>query len=397
MPPPAPDDAELQLLLGQLRDPNLRFPAQPVFVTDLDVFEMPDGLGFQFRGGEMPVILRGSKIGPVIEFLRAELDGTSTIDSLLDRCPPEIGAVTLLRSLLLLHGKGLLMNGAGGGIAADDDARRDAVLGRQLLYWGRHLDITRSASSAVEVQRRLETADVAVLGTGAFGAATADLLARSGCGRYRVLAWDDDGLLGEALDAAPVPPLVLTQLETTAIDAALDVLRTWIESIDLLVTATCDAPRALFRGINDLALRHRRPWLHANTDASAVDIGPLIHPFESSCYTCLELRARSAEALAIENELYQARLAGEREAGRRSIVGEALWPATLAASIVVGEAFRVLTGIAPATLVDSVLRISPITGRVEQNHVTRVPRCPDCYRGPIAPQPVEAVESIFAP
>jgi bacteriocin biosynthesis cyclodehydratase domain-containing protein len=396
--PPA-EGAELQVLLAQLRDPNLRFPARPALVPDLDVFEMPDGLGFQFRGGETPVILRGRTVAPVVEFLEETLDGATTLDTLLHACPPEIGVVTLVRSLLLLHGKGLLTDGAAEPAAPSSAVAGDETHRRQLLYWGRHLDLTRSASSSGEIQRRLSTAEVVVVGTGIFGSVTADLLARSGCARLRLLAWDDDGFLQEAMAGAPSPPLDVVRLETTAVDSALDTLRAWIDDADLLVTATCDAPNALFRGINNLSLQRRRPWLHGNTDGSTIDLGPLVQPFESACYACLELRTRSAEGFAIENELYQARLAAERESGTRNVIGEAVWPATLAASILVGEACRVLSGLAPATLVDSVLRLTPLTGIVEQNQVTRVPRCPECYRGAIpahgvdAPMPLLGIEA----
>jgi bacteriocin biosynthesis cyclodehydratase domain-containing protein len=244
------------------------------------------------------------------------------------------------------------------------------------------------------VQRRVATADVGVVATGLFGAATVDLLVRTGCRRYRVLAWDDDGFLEKTLTEFAVQPFDLERPKTTAIDAAVEILREWMSDVDLLVTATRDAPNALFRAINDLSLHYRRPWLRANGDGSAIDLGPLFHPFESSCFTCLELRTRSAQGFAIENELYQSRLALEREAGDRTVVGEDLWSSTLGASILVGETFRVLTGLAPATLVDSVLRLTPLTGVIEQNHVRRVPRCPDCYRGNVAPHPVDVTTSL---
>lgn len=384
-------DAELSTLLAQLRDPNLRFPARPAFAGDLDMFEMPDGLGFQVRGGETPVIVRGRTVAPVIEFLRARLDGRTRLEELLGDCPPEIGASTLVRSLLLLHGKGILVEGG----EEPSTEIVDPVRRRQLLYWGRHLDLTRGAGSSREVARRLARADVALVATGLFGAATFDLLARSGVTRCRVLAWDDDGFLEETASDAPVAPLELVRVKTTNVDGALEILRGWISDVDLLVTATCDAPNSLFRSINSLCLHARRPWLRGNGDGSAVDVGPLVHPFESSCFTCLELRTGSAEGFAIENALYQARLAVEREAGSRAVVGEELWAATMAASILVGESFRLLTGLAPATLVDSVLRLTPVTGVIEQNHVKRVPRCPDCYRGGITPQRVDVAASLL--
>jgi bacteriocin biosynthesis cyclodehydratase domain-containing protein len=182
---------------------------------------------------------------------------------------------------------------------------------------------------------------------------------------------------------SPAAPIAFHGLTTTAVDPALDVLRDWCDGADLIVTATCDAPSALFRGVNDVSLRARVPWLYGNADASAIDIGPLVQPYESACYACLEVRRRSAQEFPIENELYADRLAGERDAGERVLTGEAVWPATLAASMLVGETFRVISGLAAATLIDTVLRVLPVSGTIEANRVSRVPRCPSCFRGEI--------------
>ncbi len=392
---PADTDLEYGGLVARFQDPNLRFPAFPVFVEDLDVFDMPDGLGIQFRGAEAPVILRGRSVAPILQFLRARLDGTTDLGGLLRSRPPEISPALLLRSLQLLHAKGLLVSGAarvGSEVGPDRSMPpEDLTMQRQLLFWGRQLDLTRSASSPREVQRRLETSRVVLVGTGLFGAVTADLIARTGCRDTQVIAWNDDGPLERALHATTVPLPRAVRLPTTSVDALYAELRDRVEGADLLLTATCDAPSLLFRAVNELCLTARCPWLFGNADGSVFELGPLVEPYESACYSCLEQRSRSAGVYPIENELYQERLATVRSAEERVLLGEALWPATLAASILVGEAFRLLTGVAATTLTNARLRLAPVTGLIEQNEVTRVPRCPDCYRGQIAPQAVPAI------
>ena len=387
----ADTDLKYRALLAQLQDPHLRFPACPAFVEDLDVFEMPDGLGIQFRGAESPVILRGRSVVPVLQYLRERLDGNTEVESLLRSRPPEISPALLLRSLLLLQAKGLLVSGLSVRDAGPErqSVPEDLTVQRQLLFWGRHLDLTRSASSPLEVQRRLETSRVILVGTGVFGAVTADLLLRTGCGNTQVIAWNDDGPLEQALRATP--PTAAVYLPTTSVDALHAELKDRAEEADLLLTATCDAPGLMFRAVNDLCLAASCPWLLGNADGPVFQLGPLVEPYESACYSCLELRSRRAGPYAIEDELYQERLATNRSADERVLVGEALWPATLAASILVGESFRLLTGLAATTLTNSRLHLTPITGLIEQNEVIRVPRCPDCYRGQLPPQAVPAV------
>jgi hypothetical protein len=99
----------------------------------------------------------------------------------------------------------------------------------------------------------------------------------------------------------------------------------------------------------------------------------------------MELRMVSMQDFAIEEQLYQDHLAQERQAGSAKPIGEALFAASLGASWVVGEAVRIITGIAPVTLMNSVMTLSPLNGGAQINKILRVPRCPDCFRGAVAP------------
>jgi bacteriocin biosynthesis cyclodehydratase domain-containing protein len=375
-------DGHVEAILARLRDPNIRFPARPRLVADLHVFAMPDGLGLQLRGGAAPVLLRGQLVEATLAFLLPRLDGASSLAALLDSCPSEVPRVTLLRALTLLHSKGLLVQEAPRPSREAGDSAW-----RQLLYWERHLGLTRDAGAAWEVQRRLATARIALVGTGLFGLAVYSLLAGAGCTQVRVLAWNDDGLLAQALAESPVAPCAFNYLPTTTVEAAADQLRDWSDDTDLLVTATCDAPAALFRAINRLCLARELSWLHGNTNGEHADIGPFVQPYHSGCYCCLELRQASMREHAIEEQLYQEYLAAERPAAERVLVGEAGWAATLTASLLVAEAIRVSTGIASPTLLNAVVRVAPVSGTLQRNTFLRVPRCPECYRGPAPAHP----------
>jgi bacteriocin biosynthesis cyclodehydratase domain-containing protein len=247
--------------------------------------------------------------------------------------------------------------------------------------------VTRSASSAREIDHRLASATILLIGTGLFGTAVADLLSRTGVGAINFGAWDDDNTLNSADDM----PRVTSSLLTTDTDEAISAIEDLAEGVDLLITATCDAPRALFEEINELALATRTPWLIGNTAGSAIELGPLVLPYETACYTCLLLRQRSADPLAVEHEIYEKTKQISRQAGHRNITGESVWASTQAASFLVGEAIRVLTGIAPPTMTDAAIRMLPISGTLETNQVLRVPRCPACYRGDV---PATAIDTI---
>jgi bacteriocin biosynthesis cyclodehydratase domain-containing protein len=374
-----------QEIRALLADRNLRFPVYPRLVGDLSFFSMPDGLGIQVRGAEMPVLIRGRYANAALSFLRPLLDGKHTLDDLLQLCPATLERVTLLRTLLLLHGKGIL---AGpdrwpSDNAGDDGASRahDEVMRRQLLFWGRKIGVTRSAGSVPEVQRRLQTSRLVLIATGLFGAATYDLLVRCGSGPAAVLAWDEDEWSAAEWARGPLPPRHFVHLPSTSVDEVVQFLWPLAENTDLLVVATRHASADLYRVINRICLDRGCPWLRANEDGWQVEIGPYVRPHRSACFRCLELRQASAQNFAIEEHLYQEHLARPRPAGETLPAGEILPITTLGASLVVLEGIRIVTGLAAPTLLNAVLTVDPLSGSFQSNGILRVPRCPECGRG----------------
>ena len=212
-----------------------------------------------------------------------------------------------------------------------------------------------------------------------------------------MLTWDDDGGLAESLAALPVPPREVVALTSTSVEESQELLRGWIGDLDLVVTATRNAPDALMEAVNRTCLRAGVRWLRADEDASGFDIGPFVDPWSSACFTCLVLRRRSMQEYPIEDQLAQHDLATARAAGATTPQGESIASATLGASLVVGEVVRVVTNLAGPTLLNAVLHVSPMTGTIERNQVLRVPRCEACHHGAVPPTPATAVpESALA-
>lgn len=380
-----------ELLWARLANPNLRFPRRPRIAPDLDIFTMPDGLGVQFRGGQLPVVIRGPVAEKAMSFLLPLLDGSHEPLELVRLNPPDVTQATLARALVLMHAKGLLVEGeedastALWGAAVASPTSGDPLAGRQLLFWGRHLDITRSARHADEFQRTLAAAQIVVVATGLFGVTACDLLMRCGCDSLRILEWDDDGYVEASVGEMAVE---MVNVGTRSVDDVSTVLSGWLPVADLVVTATRGGSARFFRAVNRLCLEHRRPWLRGNFDGSVFEIGPYVYPYGSACYSCLELRRASAMDGAIEEQFYQERLSDERPAGTQPPLGEALFAATLGASVLTAEVIRTVTHVAPPTLLDHVSRISPVVGAMETSHVLRVPRCPDCYQGQFVTSPL---------
>jgi bacteriocin biosynthesis cyclodehydratase domain-containing protein len=363
-----------------LRDRSVRFPRYPRMVEDLDQYELPEGLGVQLRGAATPVLLRGRHALRVFAYLSAKMDGSQTLEGLYNGRPPDLPGRVLLKALRLLHVKGLVVGGneARPGPAVPEGFV-DGVTCRQLLFWGRNLGSTAYHHSAVEVRDVLASSQVALIATGLLGVCTFDLVVRSGCGNLSVTDWDDDGLLRESLRGSLVTPV--RYAHSGGMDEVVTNLRDWLSFSDLVVVATRNAPSSLLLRVNRLCLRREVPLLLCNESSGRFEIGPLVLPYRSACYRCLQLRRESVTTFPIDHMLYELHLAVPRPTGRGLPHGEWLPAATWVASSLSAEVVRWLTKIAAPQLVDHVLQYSPLSGSQEMHRVLRVPRCPDCQPG----------------
>lgn len=372
-------------------DPNARFPKKPRLIDDLNIIQAPSGLGFQFRGGPIPVAIRGEKSVDALEYLLAAMDGSATVDEVVEGRPESIQLHSLMKTLFLLHTKGLLTEGdteiTKTLTSPIREFHQDTAVQRQLLYWGRNLGQTGYLGSAEEIQYRLESANIVLVGTGLFGISTFDILARSGLTQITVIDWDDTGFMLKTLSDSPFRPIASRHTETTSVGVVTSLLRDFVEHADLVITSTRGAPRALFEAINRTCLDMACPFILANDDGSIVELGPYVVPYGSACFNCKELRHASASDFVIDEHIYEMQQADERPSGVTPPLGEAIATALLGANILALECLRVLTGIAVPTLENRVVTISPLDGDITYNQVMRVPRCPECSRGAIAVTP----------
>jgi bacteriocin biosynthesis cyclodehydratase domain-containing protein len=357
-------DPESEALLGVLGDPNVRFPARPRLATDLAVFTMPDGLGLQIRGGMVPVAIKGASATEAMRFVLSVADGTLSLDDFLQKRPATLSTESLLRTLWVLHTKGLLVD-------ESPSTARDASTAklREHLFWERRLSVTRSAKYGTEFAERLGVSRVVVVASGLLGVATCELLVASGVGVVDLVVWKDADLL----EFYPQGARVADNIEE---------LKNYLEILalggDLIVGTTMNAPPKCLHILNDIALTFDIPVLFGNDDGAGIDIGPLVHPYRSACLTCKSLREQSSDEHAIENILYQ--LDQDKHVEVLNPRGEWIAGAAIGASLLVAEVVRVLTRFAPPTLVNAVLRADTVNGNWNTNQCTRVPRCPDCSR-----------------
>lgn len=73
-----------EVALSFLKESGTNFPSRPKLVEDILVFQMPDGLGMQFRGLPNPLVLRGALAERILPKLLPLLDGQHDVSQLIE-------------------------------------------------------------------------------------------------------------------------------------------------------------------------------------------------------------------------------------------------------------------------------------------------------------------------
>ncbi len=230
-------------------------------------------------------------------------------------------------------------------------------------------------------QAKLRAARVLIVGVGALGSVTAELLARAGVGHLRLVDRDtvelsnlqrqalyteSDAAAGLAKVQAAANHLAGINSEVTVEPLALDVtsgnLLALVDDIDLILDGTDNFETRFL--LNDVALEKRLPWVHAGCVGAAGQVFTF-WPGKTICLRCLVPQSPAAGTTATCD------------------TAGVLGPAThLVAATQAVEALRALV-LGPAAIRSTVLTLDAWEGRWRQFETIDLQNsvCPACQLG----------------
>jgi adenylyltransferase/sulfurtransferase len=242
----------------------------------------------------------------------------------------------------------------------------------------RYLRQSRFAPLGEEGQRRIGAARVAIVGVGALGSVQAELLARAGVGRLRLIDRDFVELsnlqrqfLYEEADAEEALPKAVAaarrlgrinssiQIEPVVGDLEPRNAAELLEGADVILDGTDNFETRYL--INDFSVREGIPWIYGAAVAS-YGLKFAIVPGRNACLRCIYPEPPSGAQPTCETE---------------GVLG----PVTAAiASLQVGDALKLLASGAEA-LTARLTRIDVWSGEIRQTaDPARDPQCPCCAR-----------------
>jgi|SRR5579883_684012 len=242
----------------------------------------------------------------------------------------------------------------------------------------RYLRQSRFAPLGEEGQRRIGAARVAIVGMGALGSVQAELLARAGVGKLRLIDRDfvelsnlqrqflyDETDAGESWPKAVAAARRLgrinsaIQLEPIVADLAPQNIAELLEQTDLILDGTDNFETRYL--INDFAVCEGTPWVYGAAVAS-YGLKLAIFPGRTPCLRCIYPEPPSGAQPTCETE---------------GVLGSAT---AAVASLQAGDALKILAR-GPESVTPRLTTIDVWTGEIRQTAPpARDPDCPCCAR-----------------
>jgi bacteriocin biosynthesis cyclodehydratase domain-containing protein len=238
------------------------------------------------------------------------------------------------------------------------------------------------APLGAEGQERLLASSAVLVGCGALGTAIANLLARAGVGRLRIVDRDyvepsnlqRQTLFEEADAREALPKAVAAERRLRAINNELQVegvvadltpanVEKMLAGFPLILDGTDNFETRLL--LNDAAIARRVPWVYAAVVAS-YGVTMTVRPGETACLACL-----------LESEAGAGRFGGVEETC--DTVGVLNTAAGVIASLAAAEAMKLLAGKSEA-LHGRLIACDVWSGRSQAVRVARNPDCRACAR-----------------
>jgi bacteriocin biosynthesis cyclodehydratase domain-containing protein len=326
------------------------------------------------------------------------LDGTNSVDAIVDATRDVFSRDDLVASLSLLADHGIVVEGH-----RDEhpDARPDGDCGDGAGHDGARrmapqLNLFRELVPDGRPDERLRASSVAVIGLGGVGTACALALAAAGVGTIRCIdalpVVPADVYLGPAvaLDNVGRPradvaaaliggaaPGIRTDVHTAALGDEDD-LRVAIADSDLVVCCLDAAQSNTIYKLNRVCLAADRRWITCAAAGAEVVVGPLFVPRRTACYMCYRMRTIACAGNPEDAFKYERRLDATKrdDSDQRANL---VFGAAIAANLVALESVKVLSGVLESALVGRILTIRLTDLAVERHTVLRKPWCPACF------------------
>jgi bacteriocin biosynthesis cyclodehydratase domain-containing protein len=353
-------------------------------------FEPPDSSGdevLHFVSERKRIKLKGHSFREFQQLVIPLLDGQHTLQEIEQRVADVFAPEDLEAGLQLLAANNLIEDAGQHG----ETAGFGEELTPQLNFFH------ELSMHSGEMQERLSSAVVTVIGMSGAGATAALSLAAARVGTLRCV----DALAVAAADHylsqvyAPLDvgqgraQLVAQKIRTAApqvnVSAHTEPLQTdddviaAIEGSDFVVNCLDAGQSSLIYKLNRACLKTGTRWTSCALAGVELILGPTIHPFETPCYLCYKMRSVACAANPEDEFAFESFLDARKQddSGRRESL---VFGANIAANLVSLEALKELSGVIQPNALGKLIVFNLLDLTSTRHVVLRKPWCPACFK-----------------
>ena len=359
----------------------------------------------QLRSIENIYILTGESVTNLVPRVVPLLDGTRTLDNLYKSLPdvnPEV-----IDSLIIRFSQFFFIEDAAAENASSLTSEEIEMNQNQLEYFSLFSERYLPDGEIVSKYRVFETlknSSCLVIGLGNVGMYVVASLAEAGIGT--ILGYDTSnvmpnniGVFCEKKDLGTKRSTIAESIakkanpninfKSNSNNSEAELIELICES-DLVILASDVTLDSEYTRINEMCINENKTWLSVRVAETEVEVGPMIVPKQTPCFTCYSSRLNGNMSHFDENKAYS----NYKESAKGEITFSSI-PAmyTMAASIATIEIIKKITSIIHPLSLSHVINYNMITMETKSSSILRIPRCESC--GNLVDSPSIAPYSVF--
>ena len=338
----------------------------------------------QLRGAHKTVVLSGKSVPALTKLLNLS-DGRRSVDDLVAEFP-DIPSDDILKTLRMLRERGVLEDAVPHPSAKPE--HRDQITMFSIIYGDGEIP-----------QDILSKSRMVAFGLGRVGSHAVLSLARAGIGWLTLV---DDAPVDPSLsvtgafyrpDDAGRPRVEValerlsplhpnTQLEGLGCGYKDTQAAQAMDGADLVLVCQDGPAEDVYKHVNRVALKTGVRWMRVSLDGFEAQVGPCFVPYDTACYTCLDLRSQANWTHFEENAAFQKYLLSGKVKGDYGCLAPM---SGLLGNLAAMECIRLLTGVTNPITCGKLWTFNVNTFEAQSHEVLKLPRCPSCGLAPKGP------------
>jgi hypothetical protein len=357
-------------------DVNVHFPTNPKLINGISVYNMPNGLGVQFRGGSEKLIMKGKNSFIIWNFLEENLNGDQSLEAILLKAnnnnfdPIEVASfIKILHSNHLFESKN----------KTTQEYSIDPFVENQKAYYDRVIGYTDHNDDSYQVLEKIKNAKILII-------ANTYLIPIISYNLY-LAGFKDIGLfyIGDETNLEQVNYThdlnIMTQVDITELDNTemRGVLNSKIDDYQYVLTAINNPNIHFLHEITRFCNTRNKPLLNISLLENNYEIGPFFFPNSyTACATCYNLRKQSHESNSVYDFMYQNKLEEQNSKHDNRIKGFDIQGFSGILNLAISDFKNVVSSLSKSNFVNKILQVNTLKIELKNIEIIAVPGCPSC-------------------